>query len=100
MDKRKNANKFIIRGTTPDGKHYEEKTNSYYLAVMLKEKLVKEGYDVKVYDPDVVWDHHATVAYNGDERKKFKNFRKAHSRMMAKYHPLKSNYQDAIGERK
>ena len=100
MDRRKNANKFSIRGTTPDGEAYEEKSNSYYLAVLLKEKLVKQGYNVKVYEPDTVWDHHATVKYNGDERKKFKKFKRAHSNAMAKYRPLRTNYKDAVGERK
>lgn len=98
MDRRRNANKFIIRGTTPDGKAYEEKSNSYYLAVLLKEKLVKQGYNVKVYEPDTVWDHHAIVKYNGNERKKFKKFKKEHAKAISKYRALRTNYKDVMGE--
>lgn len=44
--------KLTLEGTTLDGKKYREVFNSYYLAVVTKNKLTKLGYDVKIVEPD------------------------------------------------
>ena len=96
------ANKFVVRGTTPDGAQYEEKTNSYYLAVLLKEKLNKKGYSVKVCEPDVVWNHRGNVHYNGSERGEFKKLKEAYNDKMTKCRrrKIRANYKNSIGEMK
>lgn len=94
------ANKFTVEGTSPDGEHYREVFNSYYLAVLCKSELLKKGYDVQLRDPDTIWIHKESTHYNQRERKTFKKFKRAHNNAMAKYRPLRTNYKDAVGERK
>ena len=45
--------KILLTGTTPEGMPYNASYNSYYLAVVQKNKLTKEGYDVMIYEPDI-----------------------------------------------
>ena len=45
--------KILLTGTTPEGTPYNASYNSYYLAVVQKNKLTKEGYDVMIYEPDI-----------------------------------------------
>lgn len=94
------ANYFVVKGLTPNGEEYEKKFNSYYLAVIEKGELIKQGYDVKVFDPDVVWLQRGGVKYNNVERRKFKKFKKTYQDEMKKHRPLRSNYKVAIGEGK
>ena len=43
--------KLMLKGTAPDGGEYVEDFNSYYLAIVQKQALAKQGYELEIIEP-------------------------------------------------
>lgn len=66
-----------IEGTKPDGTPYREAFNSYYLAIVQKNKLMKKGYKLQVVEPEMYDRRNATtLRYSRKEKETFLKLKK------------------------